>query len=121
MKKYVKIQSSVTINVTPGLQYEDNTDVKEPIRDKLKVNASWPKATVLIKQGQFWYPSEISEWNTVKSLQKDKILTIGEFTDDVDEEDVKLAKENLANELKEMESKKKAKITNVDLNKLTGE
>ena len=34
------------------------------------------------------YPSEIAEWPTVKALANDKVLTIGEFTDECDDQTV---------------------------------
>ena len=81
MKAYVKIQSSTTINVTAGLQCKNVTNPDAHVPDRLKVNPSWPKCTVLIREGVHWYPSEITEWPTVKALANDKILTIGEDSD----------------------------------------
>lgn len=80
-KKYVKIQSSVTIQVTAGLQYLDMTDPKAAIPNKLKVQPLWSKSKIKIKQGTAWYPAYITEWNTVKALNKDGVITIGEFAD----------------------------------------
>lgn len=80
-KPYVRIQSSVNVNVTAGLQCKDVTNADAHIPDRLKVNPAWPKATCLIRAGAGIYPSCITEWPTVKALAKDKVLTIGEFLD----------------------------------------
>lgn len=84
---FVRIQSTKTINVTMGLHNQDVTNPDAHIPDRLKVNPLWPKLTVLIREGVHWYPSEIAEWPTVKALANDKILTIGEFSDNCDTED----------------------------------
>ena len=89
MSKVVRIQSNITIAVTPGLNFKDVTNPDAHIPDRLKVSAQWPKCTVLIKQGVANYPAEIVDWPTVKALAKDNIITIGETLDAVTEEDVK--------------------------------
>ena len=78
MAKMVKIHSTVTINVTTGLQNKDVTNPDAHVPDRLKISAEWPRHTVLIREGQHLYPVEIKTWNTVKALAEDKILTIGE-------------------------------------------
>ena len=88
MKKFVKIQSSKTIQITAGLQCEDVTNPDAHVPDRLRVASRWPKLSVLIREGVHWYPSEITEWNTLKALEKQKILTVGEFSDTCDEEEV---------------------------------
>ena len=90
MAKMVKIHSTVTINVTAGLQNKDVTNPDAHVPDRLKVSAEWPRHTVLIREGQHLYPAEIKSWNTVKALANDKILTIGE---EVEVEDGKLSEE----------------------------
>lgn len=82
MKKFVTIQSNITIVVTPGLQHQNFTKLDSDIPDRMKISAIWPKATVLIKAGQHTYPSEIKNWKTVKALERDGLLTIGAETDD---------------------------------------
>lgn len=94
-KAFVRIQSNVTINVTMGLHNQDVTNADAHVPDRLKVNPLWPKLTVLIRQGVHWYPSEIAEWPTVKALVEDKVLTIGEFSDTCDEENIEAEKETL--------------------------
>lgn len=101
-KPYVTIQSNVTIQVTPGLQASDVTNADAHVPDRLKVNPAWPKAIVLIKQGQHIYPSEIAEWPTVKALQKDGVLSISTYVDDA-EEDVAAKKEDLQFALNEFD------------------
>ena len=81
MKAYVKIQSEKSIYVTPGLQHQDVTNPDAHVADRLKVSPLWPRCTVLIKKGVHWYPSEITEWRTVRALERDKVLTIGESSD----------------------------------------
>ena len=73
MKAYVKISSTININVTSGLQHKDVTNPDAHVADRLKINALWPKMTIPILAGVHWYPAEITEWNTVKNLVKDKI------------------------------------------------
>lgn len=108
-KKYVRIHSKRTIQVTSGLQHNDVTNPDAHVPDRLKVSPSWPKCLVIISQGSHLYPSEIVDWPTVKALAKDKILTIGEFTDTLDEEDAKVAetKITLEENLKKINKTKK--------------
>lgn len=108
-KPYVRIQSNITICVTCGLDNQDVTNKDAHIPDRLKVNPLWPKATVLIRAGVGIYPSEITEWATVKALAKDKVLTIGEFLDNAENNEQVLAKEELKQglaEIKGINSKK---------------
>lgn len=81
MKKYVKIQSSKNIQVTGGLSFLDMTDPKQAVPNKLKIQPLWSKEKLKITVGSAWYPSYITEWATVKALNKDGVITIGEFTD----------------------------------------
>lgn len=117
MKPYVRIQSSKTINVTCSLDYQDVTNKDAHVPDRLKINPLWPKATVLIKTGAGIYPSEIVEWPTVKALQKDKVLTIGEFVDGLNEEDnaqsVEKAKETLKRGLEEIKRQKAQSLSEI--------
>ena len=86
-KQFVRIQSDETINVTMGLSYNDVTNPDAHIPDRLKVQPSWASTTVLIKKGTGFYPAYIANWSTVQRLVEDKILTIGEFTDEASEEE----------------------------------
>lgn len=118
-KDFVRIQSNVTIMVTAGLQHDDVTNPSANIPDRLKVNPAWPRLTILIKQGAHWYPSEIAEWPTVKSLQKDKVLTIGEYSDkpeDANVEEIKTKKDELNAAAKQVLKDKSAKVVDIHLN-----
>ncbi len=120
-KNYVIIQSKVNIKVVPGLQCEDVTNADAHVPDRLKVSALWPKMSILIKEGVGTYPSYITEWATVKALAKDKIITIGAYTDNADEAETK-AKEALDLEIKEVEDKTKTKIVKTkNLSDIAGE
>ena len=110
MKDYVYIQSNTSIVVTSGLQNDNVTNPDAHIPDRLKVNPVWPKLRVMIKAGRHIYPSLIVEWNTVKSLVKDGVITIGEEVDNPN--DVKV--EEKAKDLKD-ELKKIKKVTDIKL------
>lgn len=105
-QEYVIIQSKVNIKVVPGLQHEDVTNPDAHVPDRLKINALWPKMSILIKEGVGTYPSYITKWSTVKALAKDKIITIGSYTDKADDADIKI-KQELDLEIKEAEQKMK--------------
>lgn len=100
-KAFVRIQSSQTINVTCGLQNKDVTNPDAHVPERLKINPLWPKCTVLIKEGAHWYPSEIVDWPTVKTLQDEDILTIGEFSDEPNEtsKDIQAEKKMVQNQM----------------------
>lgn len=102
---YVRIQSTTTISVTMGLQNQDVTNADAHVPDRLKVNPLWPKLSVLIVEGVHWYPSEIADWATVKSLVDDKIITIGEYSDTCDEEGVEAAKQKLDGNIDNVEKR----------------
>lgn len=84
-QKYLKIQSTVNVNVTGGLSHLDMTDVNSNVADKLKVQAMWPKTLVRIATGTSYYPVEIKEWKTVQSLEKARLITIGEIVEELPE------------------------------------
>ena len=90
-KKYVKIQSSMNIAVTPGLQYSDYTKKDSDLPNRFNIKARWHNASVEIKTGAHYYPAEIVKWNTVKALADKGILTIGEYVESIP--DSKLADE----------------------------
>lgn len=121
-KPYVRIQSQTTINVTCGLQFKDVSNPDAHIPDRLKVSSEWPSCTFKIKEGAHIYPSEIVEWKTVKSLERDGIITIGEYLDSADEKVVQ-AKEKLNLELNEKGINKDTvkEIKQVKLSDIAGE
>ena len=104
-KKYVKIQSNETIKVTSGLQFSDYTDLGQPVPNRKNVKPRWTKGSILIKQGQHWYPGEIAKWNTVKVLEEKGILTIGTFSDTCDDEEVVKEAKKLEKNMKEIKDK----------------
>lgn len=117
MKEYVRIQSSISIVVTAGLQNEDVTNPDAHVPDRLKINPIWPKLKIMLKAGSHVYPSFITEWETVKSLQKDGIITIGEELDNANEEETKAAialKEEV-----EIASKKLKKVKDIKLEEVS--
>ena len=91
--KYVKIQSTMNITVTGGLEYKDITNKDAHVADRLKVAAMWPKKVVLIKQGQHWYPEQVAKWNTVKKLVAQGILTIGEKSETIPQNELQICLE----------------------------
>lgn len=127
MKKYVKIQSTMNITVTGGLFAQDVTNPDAHVPDRLKVQPLWPKTMVDIKEGVGYYPAEISTWSTVKNLEKDKILTIGQQYDEIPtdegmdvskiEKDSKELKENLDN----IDKLTKKKVKDIKLDDIAGE
>ena len=84
MKKFVKIQSDVNIEVTEGLQSIDMTNRDAHVADRLRVAPAWVKTRVLIKRGAGIYPACIQEWSSVKALAAKGILTVGAETDEGD-------------------------------------
>lgn len=109
-KEYVYIQSTISIVVTAGLQYDDVTNPDAHVADRLRINPNWPKMSIMIKKGRHIYPKLIKDWATVKALVKDNILTIGEEVDNPN--DTKIVEK--ANDIKaEMK-----KIKDITLDKL---
>lgn len=119
-KPYVRIHSSVTINVTPGLQNQDVTNKDAHVPDRLKVSPLWPKLTVLIQAGEGVYPSEIAEWPTVKALEHDKLLTIGQYMDKADNEAEK-KKVELTQSIANIESRTQTTVKDINLADLAKE
>jgi hypothetical protein len=126
MKKYVKIQSSINVQVTGGLDGIDVTDKNSNVSNKLKVQPLWTKERVVIKAGVGWYPAKVTNWASTKSLEKHKIITIGEYAEslpnDVSEAD-KSALDELEKNLKiaELEKEKKRKMAAVKLSAIKTE
>ena len=118
MKDYVYIQSTTSIVVSAGLQAEDVTNPDAHVGDRLRVNPYWPKMTILINQGRHTYPSFITNWESVKDLVKDNILTIGEEVDDIQDDEMKKAAKEVKDEI---ESFNKKKVKDISLDKLAKE
>lgn len=117
IKKYVKIQSNIDINVTAGLYNLDVTNPDAHIPDRLKVKPVWPKITCMIYKGVHWYPSEIASWNTVKALVKDRVITIGEYSDSCDDEKTVENKQKIINGMKEVSKLKEVNLKEIARNK----
>lgn len=105
MKKFVRIQSDVDIMVSAGLQSINMSNRDAHVADRLNVKSAWVGTRILITKGTAYYPAEISKWDSVIALAKDKLLTIGEEVDEIPgtEEEVKkaeAAKTKLNNEIK---------------------
>lgn len=98
----IRIQSSKNIMVTSGLQFDDVTNPDAHIPDRLKVSATWPKHSIMVKEGVDFYPEEIAQWATVQALVKSGVFTISK-------EDKKEAKEEDIEKIKELPSKKNRK------------
>lgn len=71
----------ITINSTQnvfvyGTAYTQSLDKGN--KEGMNINPStWVNTKVLIKQGIFDYPEELASWESVKSLEKAKVLSIG--------------------------------------------
>lgn len=84
--KFVRVQSTMSITVTGDMDY-----IPLPDRDEFgggvikngswKVQQRWSDLKVDIKKGAGYYPAEIVNWKTVKALEDNNILTVGEFVD----------------------------------------
>ena len=117
---FIRIQSTMNITVTGGLQGQDVTNKDAHVPDRLKVQPLWPKLTVDIHEGVGTYPAYIVEWNTVKALVKEKVLTIGVHTMEPDTDKDAEVKENLDTNIEEID-KVLNKKKNVKLSDLAGE
>ena len=122
-KDYVRIHSNMSIGVAPGLHYEDVTKKGSDIPNRLKVNPAWPKMAVNSEAGSHIYPAEIAEWPSVLALQKDKILTIGDFCDETGEADKAAVeiKRNVNEEIKRFKDKVATKKDDVSLNDIASD
>lgn len=104
MSKVVRIQSSMTITVTSGLQCKDVTNKNAHVADRLKISPEWPKYSIQILEGVAEYPAEIAEWDTVKALVDAGIMTVTNVIEgNAKQEDIEKAQA-----LKVKESKKKS-------------
>lgn len=118
MKDYIYIQSTTSIVVTAGLQNENVTNPDAHIPDRLKVNPIWPKLRIMIKAGRHIYPKLITEWNSVKALVKDGILTIGEETDSPNDKKMEEKAADLKVELEKV-GKKTKKVADIKLDDIS--
>lgn len=84
MKKFVKINSTINIEVYPDLSAIDTTNEKSPMADRLSAKPNWVYP-ILIMSGIHFYPCEIKLWKSVKALAKKNLLSLSEEVDDVPE------------------------------------
>lgn len=102
MKKFVQISSTITIEVTGGLQSIDATNYRSSQENRLNIKTAWTKLRVLITQGVGYYPAEITTWNTVKKLAELDKITIGAECDTCpNQEQVELIRNRIVNATKE--------------------
>lgn len=87
MKKFVKIQSSINITVDAGLTCINMTNADARVAERLKVQPTWVGTRINIEVGAHYYPAIIKTWDSVKSLAKRSILTIGEECDECPEQE----------------------------------
>lgn len=121
MSKLIRIQSTVDITVTGGLNFKDVTNPDAHVPDRLKVSAEWPKCTVQIKKGVGNYPAEIKEWNTVKALVNDNILTLGEITEPTTDDEIKEVQSFEQKQQTIQQNETKPKRTRKNLKEITEE
>ena len=85
MKKYVQLSSKVTIRVNPGLYNIDSTNLRSPVADRLSVKPMWTRFRVLLQPSRTWYPAEIQNWDSVKSLVANGKVIVGMESDTCDD------------------------------------
>ena len=87
MKKFIKIQSSINITVDAGLTCINMTNADARVAERLKVQPTWVGTRINITEGAHYYPAIIKTWDSVKSLAKRNILSIGEECDEYPEQE----------------------------------
>lgn len=85
MKKFIRVQSNINIDVTPGLLYVDMTNEDAHVPDRFRVASAWVQSRIAIREGAHLYPAVIQNWGSVKSLVKSGKLTLGTETDEGDD------------------------------------
>ena len=94
MKKFVKINSTVNIEVYPDLNALDTTNLAAQLADKLSAKPNWVYP-ILIRTGIHYYPTEIKSWKSVKALAKASKLSISEEVDNVPDDEQEACKKML--------------------------
>lgn len=119
MSKVVTINSKENRYVY-GTSYTENV-IDSNGNQRMNLNpTTWLNTRILIKAGIFDYPAEIKDWDSVKSLEKSKLLTISEEHDgsSLDEDTNAIAATELAEEKKtaekEVVEKKKRKAKKLE-------
>lgn len=110
--------ATITINSTHdyfvfGTCYTQNQTTEDSM-NKLNLNpTTWTDTQILIRKGIHSYPSEIREWDSVKTLVKAGVITISEgATDDVNPNDLSAVKAVEKAEVLENEEKAETKRRN---------
>ena len=107
-KNYIRIQSKIDVAVSAGLQSINMSNKDAHVPDRLNVKAAWVGTRTLVHKGVGVYPIELKNWDAVKSLVKNGILTLGDEyeevpTDIVDcvttKEETEEARKTLLNEI----------------------
>ena len=83
MKKFVRVESQINVVVSAGLQSINMSNKDAHVADRLNVKSAWVGTRIMIKKGTGYYPAEIKDWASVKSLAANKKLTVGEEVDEV--------------------------------------
>lgn len=97
MGKFIRVQSDINIDVTPGLMYIDMTNEDAHIPDRFRVASAWIQSRISIRQGAHYYPAKIKNWGSVISLVDHGQITLGTECDEIpDAEEAKLAGDMLA-------------------------
>lgn len=115
--KFIRIQSTRNIEVTPGLLSIDMTNPDAHVPDRFKVATGGTSGMrVLLKEGTHYYPACIKGWSVMPALARDKIITIGEEVDATDEADAKAIYDRLITNAKKFKSMTKgASVSKDDL------
>lgn len=112
MKRFIRIQSTKTIVVAPGLQCVGVTNKDAHVENRLKVNAMWQNSRVKIMNGVGYYPACMKNWDAVKSLEDLSILSIGEETDTIADDGMRAVAEALEQKLNAADKRYKAQLEN---------
>lgn len=124
MKKFVRVESQINVVVSAGLQSINMSNKDAHVADRLNVKSAWVGTRIMINKGTGYYPAEIKDWASVKSLAANKKLTVGEEVDEVPndpEETEKVDKERnkLNNEIKKYKKLKSDTSTDPQATEVT--
>lgn len=109
-KRFIRIQSTRTICVAPGLQCIGVTNKDAHVENRFKINSMWQNSRVKIMNGAGYYPNCIKDWDAVKSLEKLGILSIGEETDTIADDSMRTVAEAIEKKLLQADSKYRAQL-----------
>lgn len=109
-KRFIRIQSTKTICVAPGLQCVGVTNKDAHVENRLKVNSMWQNARIKIMAGVGYYPACVKDWDAVKELEKLSILSIGEETDVIADDAMRTVAEALETKLATADKRYRAQL-----------